>query len=277
MLLVLISCSSSSKSPVKEPPSTAPCTGLMFGKAPAGLGGRRAGLAGSPPALLTGNSPQLPSAHTHDLQGALGQGKGDARDPTEPLDSKEGVVERAEMLRSSVDHSRNHFCLPCATPAAFPARKCKQPPGAMPLILHCCTKLLASQLPSAPQTGWDPPSSAENPKAPSALPGTFPLPFPLAEPRISTWGIPVGRIKAGPRLDHSGEGAAAGCTTSGTAAHLLHVGLLRATKDTAGGPGVPQGQEGQGHIVWGVLAAGLSVEHLPLEEPRHDVGDLGKH
>lgn len=87
----------------------------------------------------------------------------------------------------------------------------------------------------------------------------------------------MGRIKAGPRLDHSGEGAAAGCTTSGIAAHLLHVGLLRATNHTAGGPGVPQGQEGQGHIVWGVLAAGLSVEHLPLEEPRHDVGDLGKH
>lgn len=31
------------------------------------------------------------------------------------------------------------------------------------------------------------------------------------------------------------------------------VGLLRVTNDTAGGPGVPQGQEGQGHIVWGVL------------------------
>lgn len=79
--------------------------------------------------------------------------------PQSSYTAEEGVMKRVVMLRSGLDHSRNHFCLPRATPAASPARKCNshiQTRGATPLILLCCTgctKLLENQLPSAPWTG----------------------------------------------------------------------------------------------------------------------------
>lgn len=94
-LLVLISCSYSSKSPVKESPSPVPCTdlgslgrlqGLMLGKAPARLQGRRAGLVGSSPSSphrgippwlpARAASPHLPSPPRPQPTGCSGARKG---------------------------------------------------------------------------------------------------------------------------------------------------------------------------------------------------------
>lgn len=180
-------------------------------------------------------------------------------------------MKRVAMLRSGLDHSMNHFCLPHATPAAFPARKCNshiQTRGATPLILHCytgCTKLLANQLPSAPRTGWDPPSSPDNPKAPSVLPKTSPQHFLhhllWQSPGLALWVFQWGGLKlvqGWTTVEREQQLAAQHLALlliySPLCTHgQQHMGLVRATNGTAHGSGVPQGQERQGHIFWGVL------------------------
>lgn len=143
-----------------------------------------------------------------------GKKRGVQETPGSSLIAREGVMKRAAMLRSGLDPSRNHSCLPRATPAAFPGRNCKQP-----LLRQLQAAPKSWQVPGAtfPQLlrqAGIPPSPPGNPKAPPALPKMFPLPFA---------GIPqhlVERIKAGPKW--RGSCTTSGCT-SGTAAHLFPI------------------------------------------------------
>ena len=175
--------------------------------------------------------PRLPSPPTHSQRGAPGArreaGTGMQATPQSYQTAGGSCNERAEMLRTGLDHSRSHFCDLRAPPAAFIAGKCNhytQTHGATPLpppLLHRLrqgmgqsTKLLANQLhsaprskPAAPCTGWDPPSPPDktkaNPSSPQNISSAFPtqaelyFPFALAEPGISFWCFASGVFQWG--------------------------------------------------------------------------------
>lgn len=280
----------------------------MLGKAPARLRGRRAGLAGSSPSSphrgippwlpARAASPHLPSPPAHSQQGAQGQEKGDARDPIELLHSRGRCNEKSSDAQEWSGSQQESLLSPPCNSSCIPSQEMQQPHSNTwsnstdPSLLHWLhqtpgkpASLSSSDRLGSPQLTRQLQSTLSSPQN---LSSALPPPLALAEPRISTLGIPVGRIKAGPRLDHGGEGAAAGCTASGAAAHLFPIVYPWAAAHGAG--------EGhQRHCSWlrcptrarktrtrllgcvaAMLAAGLNVKHLPLEEPRHKVGALGR-
>lgn len=144
-----------------------------------------------------GCQPQLP-AHIFPLHPPTAHGgkeRGMQETPESSEGAGEGVMERAAMLRSALDHSRNHFCLLQPGNATATLKHWEK----TLLIPHCYSKVVANQAPSAPRTGWDLPSSPQNPQAPPVLPKTPPRHFLghllWQRPGLTLWLFQWGGLK----------------------------------------------------------------------------------